>query len=267
MYEEERLQKIYQYVQQNNRASVHHLCSLFHVSESTIRRDLTELEKRQLLKRTHGGAICMDSVGMEQTYNEKIDRFQEEKRQIAAKAASLIQNGDSVLIDSGTTTLYLAGYLSAFQSLTVVTNSIYLMQQLSNQPGLTLISLGGTLRSNTMALVGPMTEQNLLQIRVDKAFMATNGIDGEMGLTTPNLLEAATKRKMMQVAEQVYVLADHSKIGRVSFAKFGSLAEVDGCVTSSLVPQERCRELRDRQVHLYFAEAPRQTEPQTEGGC
>jgi DeoR family fructose operon transcriptional repressor len=254
VYEEERLQGICKYVQNNARASVRKLCSLFNVSESTVRRDLTELEKRRQLKRTHGGAICMESVGMEQTYNEKKDCFREEKQRIAVKAASLIEDGDSVLIDSGTTTLYLAAQLAPFRQLTVVTNSINLMQQVSNLPNVTLISVGGTLRSNTMALVGPVTEENLMRIRVDKAFMATNGLSTDIGLTTPNMLEASTKHKMMQVAEQVYVLADHSKIGRVSFAKFGALSDVDGCITSTLISEDQKRELMEKGIQLYMVD-------------
>lgn len=192
---------------------------------------------------------------MEQTYNEKKDRFREEKQSIAAKAASLIEDGDSVLIDSGTTTLYLAPYLATFKQLTVVTNSINLMQQIASLPNVTLICVGGMLRSNTMALVGPVTEENLMRIRVDKAFIATNGIDVDMGLTTPNMLEASTKQKMIQVAEQVYVLADHSKIGRISFAKFGSIGEIDGCITSPLVPEDRKQELVEKGIPFFIADA------------
>ncbi len=254
MYEEERLQEMCKYVKAHSRASVRKLCNLFDVSESTVRRDLTELEKRKLLKRTHGGAICMESVGMEQTYNEKKDFFREEKECIAAKAVSLIEDGDSILIDSGTTTLYMASRLSTFKQLTVVTNSVHLMQQLANLPNVTLISVGGTLRSNTMALVGPVTEENLARIRVDKAFMAVNGFSADVGLTTPNMLEASTKHKMMQVAEQVYVLADHSKIGRVSFAKFGSLSDIDGCITSTLISGDQKREFTEKGIRLFMVD-------------
>lgn len=253
VFEEERLQKINQYIQNNARASVHRLCELLDVSESTIRRDLTELERRQLLKRTHGGAIRMESVGFEPSYLEKADQQREEKQKIAEKAAELIQDGDSLLVDAGTTTLYLAPHLARFHRLTVVTNSIHLIQQLSTTPDITLLSTGGVLRPNTMALVGPVAEDVLGQVRVDKAFIAVNGIDKEMGLTTPNITEASVKKKMMQVADQIYVLADHSKIGRVSFAKFGGLDEIDGCVTSDLVGSVQAGEFTNRGVRLYLA--------------
>lgn len=256
MFEEERLQKIAGYVQSNTRASVHRLCELFGVSESTVRRDLNELEKRRLLKRTHGGAICLESVSFEPTYREKEDQYLEEKQAIAERAAALIEDGDSLIIDAGTTTLYLAPYLTRFKRLTIVTNSILLMQQLATCPGITIMATGGTLRPNTMALVGPIAEEFLLRIRVDKAFIATNGIDRNMGLTTPNITEASVKEKMMQVAEQVYVLADHTKIGRISFARFGTLSEIDGCITSELITEDQKVELINRGVRLYMVRVP-----------
>ncbi len=254
MYEEERIQKVYQYVQSQSRASVRNLCEVFDVSESTVRRDLTELENRKLLKRTHGGAICLEVVGLEPTYLEKQDQEQQEKQRIAACAAKLIQSGDSVLVDSGTTTLGLAQYLCKFEKLTVVTNSIFLMQQLSAYSNITLVCIGGTLRSNTMALAGPFAEENLSRLRVDKAFIATNGVDIDRGLTTPSILEASVKTQMIQISEQVYVMADHTKFGRVSFARFGTLKQIDGCITSRQVPEELQREFTHRNIRLIFAE-------------
>lgn len=254
MFEEERLQEIYKYVQINLRVSVRGLCQKFGVSESTVRRDLAELESRRLLKRTHGGAICLDSVSMEPTYAEKQDRYREEKQQIAALAADLIENGDSILVDAGTTTLYLAPHLARYQRLTVVTNSIYLMEKLASCPGVTLMCVGGTLRPNTMALVGPVAEEDLARIRVDKAFIATNGLETSMGLTTPNILEASLKAKMIAAAEQVYVLADHTKIGHVSFARFGTLADIDGCVTGPQISEQQKQEFKRRGIRLFLTE-------------
>lgn len=248
------------YVQSHTRASVKTLCEKFDVSESTVRRDLTELERKRLIKRTHGGAVTLDAVGSEPTYLEKKDCYLEEKRSIAACAAGLIEEGDSVLIDSGTTTLCMAPALARFRKLTVVTNSIHLAAQLSGCTGISLILVGGLLRPNTMALVGPVAEETLSRIRVDKAFIALNGIDSEMGLTTPNLLEASVKAKMMEVAEQVYVLADHTKAGRVTFAKFGAAAEIDGLVTSRLIPEEQRQRLEQKNVQIYLADAPEEPE-------
>lgn len=254
MFEEERLQKIAEYVQNKSRASVQELCALFQVSESTVRRDLTELGNRNLLKRTHGGAVYLQSVGFEPTYLEKEDQYRNEKALIAKKAAELIQEGDSLIIDSGTTTLYLAAELSRFKELTVVTNSILLLQKLSGIPGITLMSTGGTLRTNTMALAGPAAEESLDHIRADKAFIATNGFDCSVGLTTPNLVEASTKKKMMSVSDQVFIMADHTKIGHVSFARFGGLADIDGCITGNAISEEQKQKFEKNNVKLYLVD-------------
>ncbi len=252
MFEEERLHKIAKYVQEQSRASVQELCSLFQVSESTVRRDLSELENRNLLKRTHGGAVYLQPVGFEPTYREKEDRYRSEKAKIAKKAAEFIQEGDTLIIDAGTTTLYLTQELTQFKELTIITNSIVLLQKLSSCKGLQVMSTGGILRENTMALVGPGAEDSLDRFRVDKAFMATNGFDLQMGFTTPNLLEASTKQKMMRVAEQVYVLADHSKAGHVSFAKFGTLADVDGLITGDSISEAQKTAIEKHHTKLYL---------------
>lgn len=254
MFEEERLKKIAEYVQNQSRASVQELCSLFEVSESTVRRDLTELEDRKLLKRTHGGALDLRSVSFEPTYSEKEDIYKEEKSHIAKKAAELIQDGDSLIIDAGTTTSYLASELVKFHDLTVVTNSINLIQKLSSIPDIEIMSTGGMLRKNTMALVGPAAEDSLNRIRVDKAFIATNGFDVNEGLTTPNIVEASIKQKMINVADQVYIMADHSKIGHISFAKFGRCSDIDACITGNAISEEHKIEFEKNSIKLYLVD-------------
>ena len=252
IFEEERLQQIASYVQKNFRASVQELCHEFQVSESTIRRDLHELETRNLLKRAHGGAVFVDLVKFEPTYYEKEDRYQKEKQNIAKMAAELIHEGDTLIIDSGTTTYYMADELMKFHNLTVVTNSILLTQKLSGQNGVEVISTGGLLRKNTMALVGPVAEDVLGKFHADKVFLGTNGIDGKYGLTTPDIVEASVKNKMISVADQVILLADHSKIGMVSFTKFGNLQDVDICITGELLPEEQKKEFEKRQIQTLF---------------
>jgi DeoR family fructose operon transcriptional repressor len=255
MFEEERKQQIVKYVQSKSHTSVQELCDLLNVSESTIRRDLTDLESQKLLKRTHGGAIDLRSVNFEPTYSEKEDQFKDEKELIAKRAAEFIENGDSLIIDAGTTTFYLASELIKFKHLTVVTNSIPLMQRLSNIPDIEIVATGGVLRKNTMAFTGPLSETVLDQIRVDKAFIATNGLDFTEGLTTPNIVEAAVKQKMIHVANQVYVLADHSKIGRISFAKFGKITDIDACITGKAITEVQKKAFANNNVKLYLADA------------
>lgn len=255
MFEEERLRKIVEYVHQRSRASVQELSELFHVSESTVRRDLKELEKRALLKRTHGGAVSLQNVGFEPTYSEKEDKYRDEKQRIAQKSLELIKDGDSIVIDSGTTTLLMAAGFSRFHNLTVVTNSINLIQKMSNMDGINVISTGGMLRKNTMALVGPTAEESLDKIHVDKAFIATNGLDLKYGLSTPSLTEASIKEKMMAIADQVFILADHSKIGMVSFAHFGNLPDVDAVVTGNTLTEAQKAEFGRLHIKLHLVDS------------
>ncbi|MFC4767968.1 DeoR/GlpR family DNA-binding transcription regulator [Effusibacillus consociatus] len=251
LYGEERKIKILEYVQQHSRASVQELCQSFEVSEATIRRDLKELEEAKLLRRTHGGAVSLQSVNFEPTFVEKEDKFLKEKQAIARKAIEFIEEGDTILLDSGTTTLHLAKELKPLTRLTMVTNSIMIAHELEGVPGIEVMMIGGTLRRETLALVGPLAEQALNMIRVDKAFVAINGLDITEGLTTPNLLEAATKRKMIQSAKTVFLLADHSKVGKVAFAKVAEVQEIDKCISDNAMPVSVINQLEKLGVDVY----------------
>lgn len=255
MFEEERLQQIAEYIQKNCRATVQELCAAFQVSDSTIRRDLKELESRNCLKRTHGGAVYIDSVKFEPTYREKEDRYRSEKRNIAKRAAEFIEEGDTLIIDSGTTTQYLAEELSKFKHLTIVTNSILLTQKLAEHQGVEVISTGGQLRKNTMALVGPVAEEVLGKFRADKAFVATNGIDSRHGLTTPHILEASVKRSMISAAEQVILLADHSKIGAVTFTRFGIPEQINDFITGDCISEKQKSAFEEHGIEMHLVKA------------
>lgn len=238
MYSEERKKKILDYIQKYGKASVQELTEVFQVSESTVRRDLKELEDAKLLKRAHGGALSLQNVKFEPTLGEKKVTLLKEKHAIAKKAAELIEEGDTILLDAGTTTFELAKELKVFSKLTVITNDINISQELLSYPGIEVMVVGGMLRKETLAMVGPVAEQALGMIRVDKLFLATNGLDLEAGLTTPNLIEAATKRKMIKIAKQVILLADHSKVGKVSQARVADIDEIDQVILDNAVDDE-----------------------------
>ncbi len=231
LFEQERKHKMVEYLQQNQRASVQELGEVFQVSESTVRRDLTELEDGRLLKRTHGGAISLQSVDFEPNMVDKEDSYREEKERIARRAAEMVNQGDTILLDSGTTTLPLARELRSRSGIRVITNSVIVLGELKDCRNIELSIIGGLLRPDTQAFVGPMAERTLDMIRVDKAFMATNGLDIREGITTPNLTEAAIKRKMIDISKQVILLTDHSKIGGIAYAKFADLSDIDYCIT------------------------------------
>ncbi len=245
---------ILDYLQKKSRASVPELGEYLNVSESTIRRDLKELEEEKLLKRTHGGAIPIEGVNFEPTFSEKEDQYFAEKEAIAKKAIEFIEEGDTILLDSGTTIYHLAKKLKRFHKLTIVTNSLIFAQELQDQPGIEVIIIGGSLRKETLALVGPFAEEALSKIKVDKAFIATNGLDMEEGLTTPNLLEASTKRKMIEASKQVFLLADHSKCGKIAFAKVADIQKVDKLIVDDAVPEYFIKELIKLGIDVYTVE-------------
>lgn len=236
----------------NSRVDVQELSQHFDLSESTIRRDLKDLEEAQLLKRTHGGAVLFQSVTFEPTYIEKEVQFQKEKKAIAKEAAKLIENGESILLDSGTTTYYLAQELRNFSNLQVVTNSILCANELRDVPGIEVVLCGGFLRSETLALVGPFAEICFDQIRVDRAFIATNGVDVKNGLTTPNLTEASTKRKMIDCAKKVILITDHSKIGQVSFAKFADIQDIHYLITDGSAPKNIVKRISEEGISIHI---------------
>lgn len=253
MFGEERKTKILEQMKIQNSVSVLELSQLFNVSESTIRRDLKELEDENLIRRTHGGAIALESVNFEPTFIEKEDKYREEKEQIAKKAVEFIEEGDTILLDSGTTIYHLVKELKRFNKLTVVTNSIIFAQELQDVKGIEVIITGGILRKETLALVGPFTEQILSSLKVDKAFIGTNGIDIHEGITTPNIVEAATKKQMIKSAKEVILLADHTKIGKVAFAKVAKVTDINKYIFNSSVPESVINEFQELGVKVYKA--------------
>ncbi|MFC0214567.1 DeoR/GlpR family DNA-binding transcription regulator [Paenibacillus chartarius] len=259
MFVEERKHIILDKLEKEVRVDVLELSQLMGVSESTVRRDLRELEEANLLKRTHGGAVSIklaakQNVTVEPSFAEKEIQAKLEKQAIARKAAGLIKNGDTILLDSGTTTFYILQELNAFEQLTVVTNAVIPPQYLNLHAGIELIFLGGSYRSSTQSLVGMLTELCLSQLRVDKCFIATNGVDVRSGLTTPNMAEAEIKRKMISCAREVILVTDSSKFGNSSFAKFAELDHIDICITDSGIHDEDKNSLHSRGITVVVAD-------------
>ncbi|MBT0945111.1 DeoR/GlpR family DNA-binding transcription regulator [Streptococcus lutetiensis] len=192
------------------------LVSLLDTSESTVRRDLDELESERKLHRVHGGAELPHSLQEEFTNQQKSIKNIQEKMLVAKKAASLISNDDVVFVDAGTTNELLLGYLSQ-DNLTVVTNSIHHAAKLVDKNIQTII-IGGHVKKSTDASIGAVAYEQIKQLNFDKAFLGINGIDEEF-LTTPDMEEAAIKKTVIENARKSYIVTDSSKIGRVSFAK------------------------------------------------
>jgi DeoR family fructose operon transcriptional repressor len=213
MYAEQRQQRIVELARGAGRVDVAGLAAEFEVTAETVRRDLTALERNGLLRRVHGGAIPVERLGFEPGLAARDTVMTEEKER--------------------TTTARLAELLPGDRGLTVVTNALPIALTLSVRPGLTLLLLGGRVRGRTLAAVDDWALQGLRDVNVDVAFVGTNGISAERGLTTPDPAEAAVKRAMIAAAGRVVVLADHTKVGAETFARFGDLGDVDLLVTDA----------------------------------
>lgn len=190
-------------------------------SESTIRRDLNELEKKGLIIREHGGAALRNNY--EENVDEKSSLYQNEKEEIGRFAASLVQNGDCIFLDAGTTILHMIKYLEKKEVL-VVTNGINLLEELKKYDIMTYLT-GGLIKFKTKALIGREAIKTLGDYNFDKCFLGVNSIDLEKGYTTPDPEEAFVKSTAKSLAKKVYILADSTKFGKVSFAKIASLDE------------------------------------------
>ncbi|MGB9781237.1 DeoR/GlpR family DNA-binding transcription regulator [Caldanaerobacter sp.] len=249
MFGEERRLKIAEIISKDKSISVAELSKLFNVSESTIRRDLHVLEEKGFIQRTHGGAILKTGTHYEPAFFEKEEVELEAKRKIGKIAASLIEEGDTILLDSGTTTLEIARNLKNMR-LTVVTNSPLIAIELSKYEDIEIIVTGGIQRWRTRALVGPIAEMVIRQFKVDKAFIGTNAISFEDGLMTPDLIEANTKKTMIEVASEVYVVADHTKFGKKSFVKFADLKDITAIITDDEIDYEVIKKYEQANVEI-----------------
>lgn len=225
MIVEERRQKVLELVNERGFVALGDLAKTLNASESTIRRDLDYWHQHGLIKRTHGGAMFREDAHGMPALEERTSREMEEKRQIAQGAAARIQDGDSILIDGGTTTLELARLLLG-RPLQIVTNSLPIANLFAASPETDLVMLGGYIYPRTGVALGPLTIRMLEEVNVRQLIMGVGGITAE-GLFNSNLLLVETERAMMRCADEVVVLADHTKLGQKALAFLCELNAVD----------------------------------------
>ncbi|SFF86921.1 DeoR/GlpR family DNA-binding transcription regulator [Blastococcus tunisiensis] len=233
MYPEERQQAIAQLVGQRGRLSVTATAEQFGVTTETVRRDLAVLERAGMLRRVHGGAVPVHAVALvELGLGERTGRLAEQKARIAAAALDFLpgMNG-SIILDGGTTTAALAELLPTDRQLLTVTNAVPIAARLATAPGITVHLLGGRVRGVTQCAVGDAGVRTLGNLRVDVAFLGTNGITSTYGFTTPDEDEALVKRAMVHAGQRVVVLADSSKLEQETLVRFAAPEDVDVLVT------------------------------------
>lgn len=258
MLPEERRRRIVHYLNAHGSAPIPDLCEELRVSPATVRRDLAELEHRGLLGRTHGGAVSVrSSTAYEPPYVDKKALQVEEKRAIAAVASERVQNGDVVVLDSGSTTLMLASFLQRKHHLTVVTTDLKIALALSDASGIEVVIVGGRVRPRFYSVVGAVAETSLGRFHANHAFVGADALHPDAGLTNANLDEVAVKRGVLASAARTTVLADHTKFDKTTLAEVAPLHEIDEIITDWRLPTDTVTRYRDAGATV--TRAPRRT--------
>lgn len=250
----ERREKILQLLITNKEVKIFNLAQLFDISEVSIRRDLIKLESEDLLRRTYRGAIPTARVIREQSFKEKINKHLKEKKRIAALAVKMIQRGDKIFLDSGTTTLQIAQMIKNPQDLAVVTTSLPIAEELGIYSGINLVLTGGIYNSTYQSLVGSLTVKNLAQFHVNKTFMGIDGLSVSNGLTTFSTLEAEVSQAVLQITEELIVVTDHSKIGKVGFVHIAPITKINKLITNEHPDtKDFIKSLEDKGIEVLLA--------------
>jgi DeoR family transcriptional regulator of aga operon len=247
---EERRQHILSLIQKQGRVLVDELSKSLALSKITIRKDLDYLQSKDLLVRTHGGALSARAGALsDPTIQEKEELNHEEKVRIAKAAAAMISEGQCIILDSGTTTTEIARAILSFRHLTVITNSLNIAADLARSE-FEVILIGGTLRKNSLSVVGPLAEDVLREMHADIAFLGVDGFDIKIGLTTPNVLEARVNRAMVKAAKQVVAVCDSSKFNRRSLSLIVGTSDVHHVITDGKLPAEEVKAIRDAGIEV-----------------
>jgi DeoR/GlpR family transcriptional regulator of sugar metabolism len=249
IFQEERIRGIMKILERENRVLIADLCERFNTTSVTIRKDLDQMEKEGVLKRTHGGAILYKPLFRGLALNEKEKLHGEEKERIAARAAGMISEGDVIILDSGSTTTQLARNIKSQKGITVITNAVNIALELIDSE-LEVILTGGAFQKKSSTLVGSLADDSLRKISADKLFHGVDGVDYEIGLTTPNVTEANTSRVMMQRASENILLVDSSKFGRRSLGVICQIKEIDKIITTKEMDKFEIKKLNDLGVEV-----------------
>ncbi|KRE36425.1 DeoR/GlpR family DNA-binding transcription regulator [Paenibacillus sp. Soil724D2] len=222
------------------------LKEIFEVTEMTLRRDMEKLEQWGHIRRTFGGAIL---VGNDITLHERSGVFIEEKMRIGKLAAQLIQPGESIFLDGGSTTLQVARFIQANLNITVVTNALNIAAELQGKQISTIV-IGGMLMGQTSTLVGPVAAEALVKMAFNRAFIGTTGLTLKHGFSNSNMHEAEVKRLAIQQASEVNIVMDHSKFGRQDLFSFASLKAADRVITDQCPEQELDEAFKEQSVEI-----------------
>ncbi len=251
----ERRAEILQMLKNKPEVSVNQLSVMFYVSEVTIRKDLNELKRRNLLTRIRGGALRLPEtgIGLDMAIKEKQLFHYREKRAIGKLAASLINENETIILDSGTTTLEIARNLHNFRNLTIITNAINIAIELSAYKKFTVILLGGHLRESSLSTVGPLAESTLKIFYCDKLFLGVDSFNLEEGVSTPNIEEANINQTMMSMSKETIAVFDSSKFNKRSFTFIAPVEKINTVITDEGIPMDVKIQLKKMNINLQIA--------------
>lgn len=249
----ERQKQILSLLARQRRLSVTEIVKQFSISEATARRDLESLTLQGKAQRVHGGVIAVEQAPPELPILERENEQLEEKIRIGRAAANLVADNETLFLGSGTTVVEVARNLREYKNLTVITNSLPVLNILAGIRGLTVISLGGMLRDSELSFIGHITEQALIEVRADKVFMGTRGASLEHGFTNDYLQETLTDRAILKSGREVIMVADHTKVNRVSTVLLAPLNSIHTFVTDSGVDKKFVRALKQQEIQVVIA--------------
>lgn len=250
MLGEERREQIMNLLRAHGKVRVKELSQRFQTSEVTIRHDLNELHERGLARRARGGAIRREGPIIESPLLERAQAHAEEKQRIGAAAAALVGDGETIILDSGSTTQQIAKYLKGKQHLRVITNGVNVAMQLVGVRGIQVILLGGVLREDSFSIVGHFAEEMLEEFSADKLFLAAAGCDLDFGASNSNLEESRVNQAMVRIAREKILVADSSKFGKRSLSRIVSLFEMEKIISDCGLPEDVRAALRARDIEL-----------------
>lgn len=247
----ERRSRILKELDEKGQVNVSFLSETLGVSEVTIRNDLDKLEKNKLLIRTHGGAFKASNIALTVSEKKKINL--DVKRLIGKKAAALIDEEDSIILDSGTTTFEVSNHLGNFHKLTVITNALDIVNNISKYDNIEVFMPGGYLKEFSMSLVGPMAERNFKQLFCNKLFLGVDAIKTEMGIFTHHVEEAHLNQIMIGIAEEVIIVSDSTKFSKSSLAFISGFDKISKIVTDDKVNPSYLKQLEKQNVEVIIA--------------
>lgn len=251
-----RRDKILELLREDGSAKVLDLARIFKVTEVTIRQDLEKLEKDELITREHGGAYLKNIQKQVQNVSLVHQENLDKKELIARKCLEFIESGDTIILDSGSTTTEVAKMLKGMKGLTVITNALNIALLLGGEPGIEIIVTGGEFKPPTLSLTGQKAADFFKGLHVQKLFLATAGISLKAGLTYPSISDLVVKKAMIDAAETTYLVADSSKIGKAAFASLGALSLIDYIITDAGIEEKHKQVFHDNEIELIIAGDP-----------